>query len=89
MRSRLSVALRHQGCGAIASSLAMNRITRHLIEELSWRVFVFDRGLCRFTSLDGVGRLDWIRKRAWIGYNVSPTFSTLWEKRLLCQDTIA
>ncbi|MDE5455614.1 FkbM family methyltransferase [Bradyrhizobium sp. CSA112] len=58
-------------------------ITRHLATELSLSVFVFDPFRCRFIRLDGIERLDRIKKHAWVGYNVSATSSALWEERLL------
>jgi len=58
-------------------------ITRHLINELSLNVFVFDPVRCRFIRLDDIRRLDRIKKHAWVGYNVFATSSGLWEQRLL------
>lgn len=58
-------------------------VTRHLIEELSLRVFVFDPELCRFIRLESVERLDRIKKHAWVGYNVFATSSASWEERIL------
>lgn len=73
-------------CVVICEEHGLDRshaITRHLIHELSLRVFVFDPKLCRFIRLDGVGRLGRIKKHAWVGYNVFATSSALWEERLL------
>lgn len=78
--------LLRRDCVVICEEHGLDRthgITRHLIDELSLRVFVFDPELCRFIRLDGVGRLDQIKKHAWVGYNVFATSSTLWEERLL------
>lgn len=58
-------------------------ITRHLINELSLSVFVFDPVRCRFIRLDGIERLGRLKKHAWVGYNVFATSSALWEQRLL------
>ena len=58
-------------------------ITRHLINELSLGVFVFDPVRCRFIRLDDIKRLDRIKKHAWVGYNVFATSSASWEQRLL------
>lgn len=58
-------------------------ITRHLINEMSLNVFVFDPDHRRFTRLDRIERLDRIKKHAWVGYNVFATSSALWEERLL------
>ena len=58
-------------------------ITRHLLEEMSLRVFVFDPRACRFNRLDGIKRLDSIKRHPWVGYNVFATSSALWEERLL------
>ena len=58
-------------------------ITRHLLEEMSLRVFVFDPKACRFNRLEGIMRLDSIKRHPWVGYNVFATSSELWEERLL------
>lgn len=58
-------------------------ITRHLINEMSLKVFVLDPEMCRFTRLADIDRLDRIKKHAWVGYNVFATSSLLWEQRLL------
>lgn len=58
-------------------------ITRYLINEMSLKVFVFDPTRCRFFRLDGIERLDRIKKHRWVGYNVFATSSALWEERLL------
>ncbi|WP_205757016.1 hypothetical protein, partial [Lactobacillus crispatus] len=58
-------------------------ISRHLIEEMSLSVFVFDPDLGRFARLDGVETLDRIKKHAWVGYNVFATSSAVWKERLL------
>jgi FkbM family methyltransferase len=58
-------------------------ITRHLINEMSLNVFVFDPEMCRFIRLDDIDRLDRIKKHVWVGYNVFATSSALWEERLL------
>lgn len=58
-------------------------ITRHLIDEMSLSVFVFEPISCRFIRLDSVERLDRLKKHAWVGYNVFATSSALWEERLL------
>lgn len=58
-------------------------ITRHLINKLSLSVFVFDPSRCRFIRLEGIERLDRLKKHAWVGYNVFATSSALWEQRLL------
>lgn len=73
-------------CVVICEEHGLDRthgITRHLIDAFALRVFVFDPKLCRFMRLDGVKRLDRIKKHAWVGYNVFATSSALWEKRLL------
>ncbi|RTM14572.1 MAG: FkbM family methyltransferase [Bradyrhizobiaceae bacterium] len=78
--------LLRRDCVVICEEHGLDRshgITRHLIDELYLRVFVFDPESCRFVRLDGVGRLDRIKKHAWVGYNVFATSSTFWEERLL------
>ncbi|MFZ2157145.1 MAG: FkbM family methyltransferase, partial [Bradyrhizobium sp.] len=42
-------------------------ISRHLINELSLSVFVFDPDRCRFARLDSIERLDQVKKHAWVG----------------------
>ncbi|HAP11594.1 MAG: FkbM family methyltransferase [Pseudomonadota bacterium] len=78
--------LLRRDCVVICEEHGLDRshgITRHLIDELSLHVFVFDPELCHFIRLDGVERLDRIKKHAWVGYNVFATSSTSWEERLL------
>ncbi len=78
--------LLRRDCVVICEEHGLDRshgITRHLINELSLHVFVFDPELCHFIRLDGVERLDRIKKHAWVGYNVFATSSTSWEERLL------
>jgi FkbM family methyltransferase len=58
-------------------------ITRHLLEEMSLNVFAFDPKACRFIRLDGIKRLDSIKRYSWFGYNVFATSSALWKERLL------
>ena len=58
-------------------------ITRHLINELSLSVFVFDPDRSRFSRLERMETLDGIKKHTWVGYNVFATSSPLWEERLL------
>jgi FkbM family methyltransferase len=58
-------------------------VSRYLINEMSLRVFVFDPAQGRFARLDGIERLDRIKKHAWVGYNVFATSSAIWEERLL------
>ncbi|GAC1341164.1 MAG: FkbM family methyltransferase [Beijerinckiaceae bacterium] len=62
---------------------ATHGVTRHLVNEMSLSVFVFDPTSCRFIRLEGIERLDRIKKYGWVGYNVFATSSALWEKRLL------
>lgn len=79
-------ALLGRDCVVICEEHGLDRshgITRHLIEKLSMRVFVFDPEPGRFIRLDGVERLDRIKKYAWVGYNVFATSSMAWEERLL------
>ena len=78
--------LLQRDCVVICEEHGLDRthgITRHLIDELSLRVFVFDPEMCRFIRLDGVERLGRIKKHPWVGYNVFATSSALWEERLL------
>jgi len=78
--------LMQRDCVVICEEHGFDRthgITRHLINELSLSVFVFDPRKCRFMRLDGIERLDRIKKHAWVGYNVFATSSALWEERLL------
>ena len=78
--------LLRRDCVVICEEHGLDRshgITRHLIDGLSLRVFVFDPELGRFIRLDGVARLDQIKKHAWVGYNVFATSSALWEERIL------
>jgi FkbM family methyltransferase len=78
--------LMQQDCVVICEEHGSDRthgITRHLINELSLSVFVFDPLRCRFIRLDGIDRLNRIKKHAWVGYNVFATSSALWEHRLL------
>jgi FkbM family methyltransferase len=58
-------------------------ITCHLLEEMSLSVFVFDPKACRFNRLDGIKRLDSVKRHPWVGYNVFATSSALWAERLL------
>lgn len=81
-----SEGLMQRDCVVICEEHGSDRthgITRHLINEMSLRIFVFDPDRCRFTRLDDVERLDRIKKHAWVGYNVFATSSPLWEARLL------
>ena len=78
--------LMHRDCVVICEehgSDTTHGITRHLLEEMSLRVFVFDPRACRFNRLDGIKRLDSIKRHPWVGYNVFATSSALWEERLL------
>jgi FkbM family methyltransferase len=78
--------LMQQDCVVICEehgSDRMHGITRHLINELSLSIFVFDPVRCRFIRLDSIERLDRLKKHAWVGYNVFATTSPLWEQRLL------
>lgn len=78
--------LMQRDCVVICEEHGIDRthgITRHLIHEMSLNVFVFEPRTCRFTRLDGIERLDRIKRHAWVGYNVFATSSVLWEERLL------
>lgn len=58
-------------------------ITRHLINEMSLSVFMFDPISCRFIRLNSAESVEQIKKHPWVGYNVFATSSGLWEERLL------
>lgn len=69
-------------CGEHGSDRT-HSISRHLMNEMSLKLFVFDPEMCRFIRLDYVERLDRIKIHAWVGYNVFATSSAFWEERLL------
>ena len=79
-------ALMRRDCVVICEEHGSDRthgVSRHLINELSLDVFMFDPDLGRFIRLEGIERLDRVKKHAWVGYNVFATSSALWEERLL------
>ena len=78
--------LMQRDCVVICEEHGLDRthgITRHLINELSLSVFVFDPDRGRFSRLECMETLDRIKKHTWVGYNVFATSSALWEERLL------
>jgi FkbM family methyltransferase len=62
-------------------------VTRHLLNEMSLTVFVFDGTQNRFIRLDDIKILDRIKRHPWVGYNVFATSSAMWKERLLAPTT--
>jgi FkbM family methyltransferase len=68
---------------------AQHTVTRYLMNEASYRVYMFDHETERFERLSDLAALDRIKVAKTIGYNVFATASRFWEDQLLSKPPTA